>query len=60
MVPMPSEELRTSVEMPVALIILNFKCQNCLTYSLGPLQGISKACGDSQDLKSPGKIIIFA
>ena len=55
MAAVPSEELRTVLWMFVILLIANFKFRNRSTCSKGPMKRAGKVCGDSQDLKSPGK-----
>ena len=37
----------------------NFKFLNRFTYSSGPIKMVSKVCGDSQALKSPGMLPIL-
>ena len=44
--------------MFVVLITANFKFRNRSTCSKGPIKRTGKVCGDSQDLKSPGKILM--
>ena len=52
---MPSEELKTVFGMSVILITANFKFRNRSKCSKEPMKRAGKVCGDSQDLKSPGK-----
>ena len=54
MADVPSEELR----MFVILLTANFKFRNRSTCSNGPMKRAGKVCGDSQDLKSPGRPFI--
>ena len=42
--------------MFVNLLTANFKFRNRSTCSKEPVKWAGKVCGDSQDLKSPGKI----
>ena len=55
MAAVPSEDLRTVLSMFVILLPANFKFRNRSTCSKGPMKRAGKICGDSQDLKSPGK-----
>ena len=60
MAAVPSEELRTVLLMFVIILTANFKFPNRSARSKGPMKRAGKVCGDSQDLKPPGKTQVGA